>query len=99
MPKFPSVEWFDTIREMANSDEAFRRLGTVDARVGVKVGDKLAVKRVGREIKDPATGKVIRRIEDSLGTVTITEADEGSSVGTYTGAMPAKVGDHVVNAQ
>jgi len=31
--------------------------------------------------------------------VTITEADEGSSVGTYTGAMPAKVGDHVVNAQ
>ena len=41
MPKFPSVEWFDTIREMANSDEAFRRLGTVDARVGIKVGDKL----------------------------------------------------------
>jgi len=41
MPKFPSVEWFDTIRNMVNSDEAFRRLGTVDARVGVKVGDKL----------------------------------------------------------
>src|SRR3972149_12232258 len=41
MPKFPSVEWFDTMREMANSDEASRRLGTGDARVGVKVGDKL----------------------------------------------------------
>ena len=71
----------------------------VGTKGSVKVGDKLAVKRVGREIKDPATGKVIRRIEESLGTVTITEADEGSSVGTYTGAMPAKVGDHVVNAQ
>ena len=41
MPKFPSVEWFDTVREMVNNDEAFRRLGTVDARVGVKVGDEL----------------------------------------------------------
>jgi hypothetical protein len=41
MPKFPSVEWFDTVRNMVNSDEAFRRLGTVDARVGIKDGDKL----------------------------------------------------------
>jgi hypothetical protein len=41
MPKFPSVEWFDTMRNMVNSDEAYRRLGTVDARVGIKVGDEL----------------------------------------------------------
>lgn len=41
MPKFPSVEWFDTIRNMVNSDEVFRRLGTVDARVGIKVGDQI----------------------------------------------------------
>lgn len=41
MPKFPSVEWFDTVRNMVNADEEFRRLGTVDARVGVKVGDDL----------------------------------------------------------
>ena len=41
MPKFPSVEWFDTIRNMVNSDEAYRRLGTVDARVGIKAGDQL----------------------------------------------------------
>jgi hypothetical protein len=37
MAKFPSVEWFDTVREMVNADEAFRRLGTVDAKVGIKV--------------------------------------------------------------
>ena len=41
MSKFPSVEWFDEIRALVNSDEAYRRLGTVDARVGVKVGDQL----------------------------------------------------------
>jgi len=41
MPKFPSVDWFDTVRNMVNADEAFRRLGTVDARVGMKIGDVL----------------------------------------------------------
>jgi hypothetical protein len=41
MPTFPSVEWFDAVRNIVNQDEAFRRLGTVDSRVGVKVGDQL----------------------------------------------------------
>jgi hypothetical protein len=40
MPAFPSLEWFEAVRDLVNQDEAFRRLGTVDARVGVKVGDK-----------------------------------------------------------
>lgn len=41
MPTFPSVEWFEAVRDLVNKDDAFRRLGTVDARVGVRVGDKL----------------------------------------------------------
>ncbi len=41
MPKFPSVEWFDAIRQLVNNDEAYKRLGTFDSRVGVKVGDQL----------------------------------------------------------
>jgi hypothetical protein len=41
MPTFPSVDWFDAVRNLVNADDAFRRLGTVDARVGVKSGDKL----------------------------------------------------------
>jgi hypothetical protein len=41
MPTFPSIDWFNAVRDLVNGDEAFRRLGTVDARVGVKVGDKL----------------------------------------------------------
>lgn len=62
---------------------------------GIKVGDVLKVSRTGREIKDPATGKVLRRIDSDLGQVTITEADAGSSVGNYSGAPGPKVGDHV----
>jgi curli biogenesis system outer membrane secretion channel CsgG len=69
----------------------------VGTRGGVKVGDTLAVKRVGREIRDPATGKVIRRIEDSIGELTITEADESSAVGKFTGSGAVKVGDSVRN--
>jgi len=67
----------------------------VGSKAGVKVGDRLQVTRKIREIKDPATGKLLRTVEDKLGEVAVTEVDETSSVGTYTGASPAKVGDVV----
>jgi curli biogenesis system outer membrane secretion channel CsgG len=70
----------------------------IGSRAGLKVGDRLAVARKIREIKDPATGKVLRSIEDKLGEVTITEVDEQSSVGKYSGSSPAKVGDSVKTA-
>src|SRR3972149_2098605 len=41
MPVFPSVEWFEAVKKIVNEDEAFRRLGTVDTKVGVKVGAKV----------------------------------------------------------
>ena len=41
MPTFPSVQWFEAVRELVNNDAAFRQLGTIDARVGVKVVDQL----------------------------------------------------------
>ena len=41
MPVFPSVEWFDAIKDLVNADPAFRQLGTVDAVFGVKVGEKI----------------------------------------------------------
>jgi curli biogenesis system outer membrane secretion channel CsgG len=78
----------------ATGDTLILNIGT---RAGIKVGDKLQVTRPIREIKDPATGKVLRKIEDKLGELTITEADEGSAVGKYTGSQPAKVGDAVKN--
>ncbi|MGH9558165.1 MAG: FlgT C-terminal domain-containing protein, partial [Bryobacteraceae bacterium] len=67
----------------------------VGSGAGVKVGDVLKVARAGREIKDPATGKVLRRVETALGQVTITQVDAGSSTGTYNGSQAVKVGDRV----
>ncbi len=69
----------------------------IGSKAGVKVGDRLQVRRKIRDVRDPATGKIIRSVEDSLGEVVITEVDERSAVGTYTGATPAKVGDAVRN--
>lgn len=70
----------------------------VGSRAGVKVGDTLAIKRSTRDIKDPATGRVIRRVEDNVGEVRITEVDEASSAGKFSGPMAVKVGD-VVKSQ
>jgi hypothetical protein len=41
MPVFPSVEWFNALKDIVNVDPAFRQLGTVDAVVGVKAGGKI----------------------------------------------------------
>lgn len=71
----------------------------VGTKAGVKVGDRLRVERPVREVRDPSTGKVIRRITDQVGEVAVTEADEASSVGKFTGSAPPKVGDVVSSAQ
>ena len=36
---FPSLEWFEALREMVNDDPGYRQFGTVDAQMGVKVAD------------------------------------------------------------
>ena len=37
---FPSVEWFDALREIVNADDAYKRIGTCDAVVGIKIPDR-----------------------------------------------------------
>ena len=71
----------------------------IGSKVGVKVGDVLQVKRIGREIRDPATGKVIRRDEKSMGQLTVTEVDELSAVGKFSGSDKPKVGDAAKGGQ
>jgi curli biogenesis system outer membrane secretion channel CsgG len=61
---------------------------------GVRVGTEYPVARPGREIKDPATGNVLRRATTPVGKLKITSADETSATGTLTGD-PAHVGDCV----
>jgi curli biogenesis system outer membrane secretion channel CsgG len=67
----------------------------VGSRAGVKVGDRLDIRRKVREVRDPGTNAVIRSVEDSVGSIIITEVDETSAVGKFTGPAPAKVGDTV----
>src|SRR5881296_2941154 len=61
---------------------------------GVRTGTEYTVVRPGREIKDPATGSVLRRATTPVGKIKITSAEEGSATGTLTGD-PAHVGDCV----
>jgi curli biogenesis system outer membrane secretion channel CsgG len=67
----------------------------VGAKNGVKVGDQLNVERVTKEIKDPSTGKVIRRLASSVGVVKVTDVDDISSVCTAVSGAGFKVGDAV----
>lgn len=40
---FPSLAWFEELRGLVNDDAAYRQIGTVDASMGVKVGDEVFV--------------------------------------------------------
>jgi len=88
------VVHFEGLVADASGDTLVLNIGS---RAGIKVGDRLQVSRPVRTISDPATGKVIRQIEDKLGEVVITEVDELSSVGKYSGTGQVKVGDAVKN--
>jgi|FLYL01.1.fsa_nt_gi hypothetical protein len=36
---FPSVEWFQAIADIVNKDDGYKRIGTCDATVGIKIPD------------------------------------------------------------
>lgn len=65
------------------------------SRAGVKVGDKLEVARQGREIRDPETGRVIKRVTDTVGILEITDVEDLSATGKFSGPLPPQVGDLV----
>jgi curli biogenesis system outer membrane secretion channel CsgG len=67
----------------------------VGGKAGLKVGDQLNVERVTREIKDPATGQVIRRLASAIGVVKITEVDDISAVAVAVSGTGFKIGDAV----
>lgn len=67
----------------------------VGTKAGVKVGDQLSVERVTREIKDPATGQVIRRLANPVGVVRVTDVDDISSIAAPVSGTDFKVGDAV----
>jgi len=38
---FPSHEWVEALRQLANADAGFRRLGNIDTTMGIKVGSEV----------------------------------------------------------
>ncbi len=65
----------------------------VGAKAGLKVGDQLSIERVSKEIKDPATGKVLRRMSAKIGVVQVTDVDDVSSVAKVISGTGFKMGD------
>jgi curli biogenesis system outer membrane secretion channel CsgG len=64
----------------------------VGSKTGLKVGDVLEISHAGRQIKDPATGKVLKTITTKIGEGTVTEIDVDSATLNFSGSG-AKVGD------
>jgi curli biogenesis system outer membrane secretion channel CsgG len=67
----------------------------VGSKVGLKVGDQLTVKRVTKEIKDPTTGKTLRKLTSDVGVIRLTDVDEVSAIGAPVSGSGFKVGDEV----
>jgi curli biogenesis system outer membrane secretion channel CsgG len=67
----------------------------VGAKHGLKVGDRLSVERVTKEIKDPATGQVIRRLSTPVGVLAVVDVDESSALASVVSGGGFKAGDAV----
>jgi curli biogenesis system outer membrane secretion channel CsgG len=67
----------------------------VGAKAGVKVGDQLQVLRVTKEIKDPTTGNVLRRLTTTVGVVKATDVDDVSAICSPVSGDGFKAGDRV----
>ncbi len=69
----------------------------VGKNAGVTVGMKLMVERVTREVKDPASGKVLRKITSPVGEIEVTEVDDVSALAKVISGQGFQVGDIVKN--
>jgi len=70
----------------------------VGKQAGVNVGDQLEVVRVTKEIKDPTTGNVIRRMTSSIGIIKATDVDDTSAVCAPVSGSGFQTGDRVKSA-
>ncbi|MGB9106828.1 MAG: hypothetical protein WCC59_18885 [Terriglobales bacterium] len=61
--------------------------------VGVKVGDRFTVQRLGTEVVDPFSNKVIRQMVTCVGELQVTEVEALSSLATGVAAADLRVGD------
>ena len=67
----------------------------VGAKSGLKSGQQMTVERITKEIKDPATGKVLRKLSTQVGTLQVTDVDDVSAVAKPVQGAGFRVGDVV----
>ena len=80
---------------VADADGSGQLILNVGAQNGVRLGDRLQVWRPGKEIRDPATDKVLLRNDTLLGEAVVTKVNDSSSIALYKGSDPVKVRDVV----
>ena len=78
---------------VADANDSGQLVLNVGAHDGVKLGDRLQVWRAGKEIRDPATDKVLMREDTLLGEAVVTKVNDISSIAQYSGSEPVKVRD------
>jgi curli biogenesis system outer membrane secretion channel CsgG len=71
----------------------------VGKKAGINVGDQLEVVRVTKEIKDPETGAVIRRLTSTVGVIKATDVDDASAVCSPVSGSGFQTGDRVRTPQ
>ena len=62
---------------------------------GQETSRSARVERVTKEIKDPTSGKVIRKLTSPVGVIKITDVDDVSAVASVVSGTGFKVGDAV----
>jgi hypothetical protein len=62
---------------------------------GFSTGMKISVERVTKQVKDPSTGKVLRKVSSSIGRLEIIEIARDYAVGRVVSGSGFKVGDAV----
>jgi len=65
----------------------------VGSEAGLKIGDKMEIRRADHQIKDPTTGKVLATITNKIGEGIVTEIDTESATLVFSGNDRPKVGD------
>ncbi|MCY4600243.1 MAG: FlgO family outer membrane protein [Acidobacteria bacterium] len=70
----------------------------VGSDAGVRVGDRMTIERVTREIRDPATDAIIRRLSSEVGAIELIDVDSISAIGQIVAGADFQVGDVVKTA-
>ena len=84
-----------TVEGLVAAVEGNQIILNVGAKAGMKVGDQFNVERVTKEIKDPTTDAVIRRLATTVGVVKATDVDDASAVCEPVSGSGFKIGDRV----